>query len=380
LKTDYDCIIVGAGPAGSTAAYHLAREGIDVLLLDSNAHPRSKPCGGGLTIRARNLLHLDPSEVIEKDVKQMVITYSYQNPVLLETPAPFAYMLMRDRFDSLLLNAAVSEGVDCIQQCKASDIEITPYGVQVHTSCGSFTTKTLIGADGANGVTHKVLNPHIRRNLAFCIEGKTLESINPNTSNKDAVFLTYGNIKRGYAWVFPKQDNFSIGVGTFNKNSRIKDYFLKHLSSLGLPNASTSVHMAAHPIPLPTRHFRISGERVILIGDAAGLADPLSGEGLYGALKSARLAAECINHSLRNSNYNMMQYTQNIQDTMYPDLRSALYISKLFYSFPWLFHRVFMANRQLVLDYFAVISDAGSYASLYSEVQRQVPSPMQKRQ
>lgn len=380
MKTDYDCIVVGAGPAGSTTAYHLAKENMDVLLIDSNVHPRSKPCGGGLTVRARNLLHLDVSEVIEKGISHMIVTYGYQSPILLETSTPFAYMLMRDRFDHLLLNAAVSQGALCIQQCTASDIEITPREVVVHTSRGNFTAKTLVGADGANGTIYKMLNPHIRRNLAFCIEGTTLDGVKPNTPDKEAVFLTYGNIGHGYGWVFPKKNNFSIGVGTFNKNRRIRDYFAEHLSSLGLPDNSTALHIAAHPIPLPTKGFRISGERVILVGDAAGLADPLSGEGLYGALKSACLGAECVKSALHSSDFSMIPYDQSIRDTIYRDLRSARHISKLFYSFPKVFHKVFRANQQLIHDYFTVITNGDTYASLYESVQEQVPSLLQNKQ
>lgn len=373
MKTTFDCIVVGAGPAGSSIAYHLARENIDVLLLDSNAHPRSKPCGGGLTVRARRLLHVDVSQVIEKDINHMVITCSYENPVFLETPEPFAYMLMRDKFDHLLLNAARSSGAECLEQCTASSIEIAPHEVVVQTSHGTFTAKILVGADGANGITYKVLNPNLKRNLAFCIEGTTLPNVLPNIPYKDSVFLTYGNIRHGYGWMFPKRDNFSLGVGTFNKNPDIKKYFTNHLSTVGVPDDSSAIHVAAHPIPLFTKGFRISGERVILLGDAAGLGDPLSGEGLYAALKTAELGAECVRDALRNGEFSMAPYAQLVKSTMLPELRSAQLVAKLFYSFPKLFHKIFQVSPKLLYDYFKVISNANSYSALYDSVKKEVP-------
>jgi geranylgeranyl reductase family protein len=370
LKTIYDCIVIGAGPAGSSIAYHLADNNMNVLLMDANLHPRGKPCGGGLTTRAKNLLHVDISPIIEKNVSKMILACDYKNHIILESQVPFAYMIMRRKFDSLLLNAAITKGVQYLPQCTALNVDITPHEVTVQTADKTFTTKTLVGADGATGITHKILNPHAKRNMAWCIEGTTPEGVIPDIPDKEGVFLVYGSIKYGYGWVFPKKDSFSLGIGTFKKDPRLCEYFKNHLSSLNLLDKQAEIHISAHPIPLPTKKYKIYDERIILMGDAAGLADPLSGEGLYTALKSAVLGAECIIHAIRTNEYNMKSYAQAIKDTILTQYKSAEYISRLFYSFPHIFHKLFQTRQQLMHDYFNVINNSNSYVTFQRTVKK----------
>ena len=111
-STTYDVVIVGMGPAGATAASALSRGGLAVLGFDKEAHPRYKVCGGGLSARVAQLLDPGFRSVVEHSVNGVQFVYRGQDPILIESSEPIAYMVMRDRFDQYLLQQAVRAGTN----------------------------------------------------------------------------------------------------------------------------------------------------------------------------------------------------------------------------------------------------------------------------
>jgi flavin-dependent dehydrogenase len=148
----YDAIVAGAGPAGCTAARLLARQGARVLLLDRARFPRDKPCGGGVTVAAARANDLDLSSVIERTVYEARVSFRLARPFVRSSPEPLAYMTQRCRLDAHLAGQAAAAGAAFRDGLAVRDVEVGPDGVIVRANGDAYHARTLVGADGANGV------------------------------------------------------------------------------------------------------------------------------------------------------------------------------------------------------------------------------------
>jgi flavin-dependent dehydrogenase len=151
----FDAIVIGAGPAGSTTAYRLAREGVRVLLVDKARFPRDKPCGGAISARAMRELPFDPKPVVECVVDRLELSFCGGRSVLRGGDRPLASMTQRRRLDQFLVEQAMSVGVDFRDQAAVS--EVTERGACVEGKW--IDSELLIGADGANGAHGAIARP-----------------------------------------------------------------------------------------------------------------------------------------------------------------------------------------------------------------------------
>jgi geranylgeranyl reductase family protein len=281
----FDALVVGAGPAGSTTAFHLARGGTRVLLVDRARFPRDKPCGGGLTYRALCLLPFSVEPVVEDEVDVFEVRLRYGQRFERRTRAPVVAMTQRRRLDAFLAEQAREAGAEFHDGVKV-ELNGRP------TVDGEPVAATVvIGADGVNGTVGRAigLDDHLR---TVALEGNVPHgAVDPERYRGRAV-VELGVVPGGYGWVFPKGDHVNVGVGGWLEEGPTLRRQLRRLCDAhGIP-ADSLTDVRGYRLPLRRAGSLAARGRVALVGDAAGLVDPLSGDGIYEALVSAQLAAE----------------------------------------------------------------------------------------
>jgi geranylgeranyl reductase family protein len=296
----FDVVIVGGGPAGSLAAYALARQGASVVVLDRARFPRDKPCGGGLTQRALRLLPFAVDAVVEDRIGHVDFRLGYGSSFHRQAGQPLVFMTQRRRLDAFLLEQAVAVGAELRDGVKASRIEPEGSGVVVRTDAGDVRARLAIGADGANGISAGAVERPVRRTYCVAFEGNVPYEA-AGERHRGRMTLELGVVPGGYAWIFPKGDHVNVGVaGWDGEGAKLRRHLGRLLDAHGIrPDAVTGLR--GHRLPMRAVDAPLSGNGVLLVGDAAGLVDPLSGDGIYEAAASADAAATVAAHYLEGS-------------------------------------------------------------------------------
>ena len=287
-------LVVGAGPAGSATAMHLARAGAGVLLVDKARFPRDKPCGGGLTGRALRHVPCDVEPVVERVVDRMVLRASYRTTLDRTAAAPLVAMTQRRRLDLHLAQQAARAGADFRDGTPVAELELDDAGVFARVGSTRVRASYVVGADGANGPVARAagLGAGILRGVA--LEGNAPWSALEETRYASAAWVELGVVPGGYGWVFPKGDHANLGVGGWmEEGPRLRDH-LERLARAHGVDASELTEVRGHRLPMRELGAPATRGRVLLVGDAAGLVDPLSGDGIYEAFVSAKLASTSI--------------------------------------------------------------------------------------
>ena len=290
----FDVLVVGAGPAGSATAMHLARGGARVLLADRARFPRDKPCGGGLTGRALRHAPCDVTPVVEHTVDRMVLRLGYRRQFARRSSPPLILMTQRRRLDAYLAEQAAALGVEFRDGTRVDEITIENGEISARVGGSMVSASYLVGADGANGVVASVTNlgDGIIRGVA--LEGNASWGDLAAAPYERTAWVELGTVPGGYGWVFPKGDHGNVGVGGWmSEGPRLRAHLDRLACVHGLDPAKLS-EVRGHRLPMRKLGSAPASERVLLVGDAAGLVDPLSGDGIYEAWVSARLAADAI--------------------------------------------------------------------------------------
>jgi geranylgeranyl reductase family protein len=286
----FDAIVVGAGPAGSTTAYRLARAGARVCLIDRARFPRDKPCGGGLTLRAVRELPFSVEPVIEERVDTLELGFRYSRRWSRRASEPLVLMTQRRRLDAFLAEQAASAGAEFRDGAKVTDVDrhgaVTLNGERIRAD-------VVVGADGANGITTRSLGlPAHEHGVA--LEGNVAYGDVSRRRYAGRAVVELDVVPGGYAWVFPKGDHVNVGVGGWqSEGPRLRERLRELCGAFGIDEAAVR-DLRGHRLPMRGAARRQVHGRVLLVGDAAGLVDPLSGDGMYEAFVSGRLAAETI--------------------------------------------------------------------------------------
>jgi geranylgeranyl reductase family protein len=290
-----DVIIVGAGPGGSNAARVALDGGLSVVQIDARRFPRVKPCAGGITRKAMQALALDIRPSLRASSNSIEFNVWRKRTNRFTNDAAIVSFVCRSEFDNDLVRQnreharfEFSDG----ERVERVDFD----GVfRVQTSRRVLSARQLIGADGAYSVVNRTFGVSKPRALATAIE------INVSYSRlargqRFVPCVDYGAVPRGYGWIFPKDDHLSIGLYTLApKTPRLRERLVDYLRAKGaLPAGDPLDGLEAHRIPVGGFRLRAPAAPVYVVGDAAGLADALTGEGIYHAIESGRLAGEAV--------------------------------------------------------------------------------------
>ena len=329
----FDVIIIGAGPSGAVLANELARNGINVALLEKEKLPRYKCCAGGLTIRAAKLLRQDITPILERVIMGATFKYTGGKQYCQYDTNPIGYTVMRDKFDYFLVKQAEKDGVTIFQEHEVKGISMDDEVVSVTTSKGEFRSKIIAGADGSRSTVARALNIKMTFNSIAAIEAEIAVSEETMRRWDAQITIEFGRVP-GYGWVFPKSKHLSIGIGCHRSKAKgLKKHYREFLDSLNLgPHDVIRWHGSI--LPTCKRKIPAVRGRALLLGDAAGLADPLTGEGIYNAILSAQLAAPVIIKALRDGSGNLKDYQAALEKEILPDLKIANFICGVFLRFP----------------------------------------------
>lgn len=336
----FDVIVVGAGPAGSTAARELSAAGARVLVVDRAEFPRYKACGGGIPLRTEKLLPFPIDSVVEDSVSLLQVSHDGGSRFVRDSGKPFAHMVMRERFDALLLDQARMSGAEFRPGTAVR--EVTNNGrLSVRADGFEAAADYLVCADGAHSPVGKMvgLGEGIAECAAWEVEVRA-PSIRQRAYRNTAL-IHLGYHPWGYAWVFPKAEVLSIGIVLPPAQAgRMKDHVRAFVDSLGLAGAEVEI-ARGHKIRFRRNNEPIANERALLAGDSAGLADEFTEEGISYAIESGRLAARNILRGLGGGS--IEGYQPDINRELMPELRAARQIGFMFYGMlrraprPWMF-------------------------------------------
>lgn len=332
----FDCIIVGAGPAGGSAAYHLAKLGYSILVLEKDRLPRYKACGGGVSPQVADWFDFDFSPAISTTMRDIRFTWKLGDPVdiTIQTPEPM-WMVNRSVFDKFLIDQGIAKGAQLRDGTTVIGAEFKGDYWLVQTDQGAIEGRYLIAADGAKGPMAKLLGFSDRKTRwAGVLEAKTDSPPEPRT------FFEFGLAKNACLWSFPKAQGHSISMGNFRGNDQpsLQTQLPAFAQHFQLRPEQWQIH--EHPIALWDGNQPLHGTQALLAGEAAALLDPLTAEGIRPSMLSGVEAAKAIAAALQGDPEALARYSTTIQAKWGDDMAWAQKLASVFYSVPGIGYKI----------------------------------------
>lgn len=294
MSERFDAVVVGAGPSGTTAARELAEGGASVLVLERARLPRYKTCAGGVPLRTASLLPFAIDPIVEDRVTRMAVSLRGKQKYVRDARAPYAYMTMRARLDGFLADRAVDAGVALRDGVAVSGVEPDGAGWRVATTAGVIHAGFVIGADGANSRVARDAGLGIGLAEGVALEAEVRAPEAELDRWRGTVGIDLGYKPSGYAWVFPKEEVLSLGIVMPREcGPTLRERLAGYTRQVGLSDAPVDT-LSGHKVLFRRGPTPIAAGSAILVGDAAGLADELSEEGIYYAVRSGQMAARAI--------------------------------------------------------------------------------------
>jgi geranylgeranyl reductase family protein len=321
----YDVAVIGAGPAGAVAARDLARSGARVAIVDGS-HPREKSCGGGVTARAIELMEGEASFEAGCAIRSATFEADENRAQVTISSADALTVFPRAGFDAALLDQAVTAGADHIP-ARARAIDRAAGCWTIASTSGPVRARWLLGADGPSGIVRKRVFRGFGRDQLSIAAGSFVDGVVCSE-----VVVRFVDDPPGYLWSFPRPDHLSVGAcaqAGETSTAALHDVTDRWLTTYA-PAADRPRRRYAWPIPsLSPRDLdreQPAGPNWMLLGDAAGLVDPITREGIFFAMRSGQLAAGALGtHDPRRA------YSTSIRDEVHAELRHAAELKAAFF-------------------------------------------------
>ncbi len=358
-NNSYDVVIVGAGPSGSSCAAFLATKGHSVLLLDKAVFPRDKTCGDGISGKSTRILKdLGLSKAVESQPHSIITGVAFSSPdgTMVEIPIPkgpdgkvsYGYCSRREVFDNVVFQNAKAKGAQVIENFTVTDLVMVDgkvTGIKGKTADGTektFNAKVVVGADGANSVVATKLGVREVKPEHWCAAIRAYyKNVKDCKQNIELHFVD--GLIPGYFWIFPLDNGMAnVGAGMVLKdmNSQgvnLKDATMKVITDNPkfkerFAGASLVGQWKGWNLPFGSNKWPVAGDGWILVGDAASLVDPFTGEGIGNALLSGKLAAETISQAIAAKDFSknfLFAYEKELRKEVDPELKNSFRMQKL---------------------------------------------------
>jgi geranylgeranyl reductase family protein len=364
METEFDVIVVGAGPAGSTCASFLAKGNAKVLLLDKAVFPRDKTCGDAISGKSLGILRelgLDKEIESLKHGKVFGVTFSSPNGTIADIPFPKnpkkgkykreggkGYAVRREVYDNFLFQKAKKQVSKTIEGFTVTDViesegkVIGVKGTDLNKKEREFKAKIVVGADGSTSVIARKLGLN---EIDFKHHITALRAYYKNIKGlKGTIEIHFvDSLLPGYFWIFPLENNLAnVGVGMITKDIRDKSLDLRQAMFDVIQNhplfkerfkeAKMVSPVKGWTLPLGSKHRKVHGNGFVLLGDAASLIDPFSGEGIGNAMTSAKIASKVILKALEKKDYSaetLSEYEKNLRNELDAELKTSYMLQKI---------------------------------------------------
>lgn len=367
----FDCIVVGAGPAGSTTAYRLATQGHSVLLLEKYRLPRYKPCTGAVAPSIAAWLDFDITPAIDQKLRRIRYTWQLDDPIEaeLETEEPM-WVVRRDIFDQCLVDQALKAGVTLKDSTPVLGIAFQDHVWTVNTEDGVNMGRYLVAADGADGPMAQWLG----FKPAKMRQGYVLEIDLPSPIVNPTMAFEFGLIKQGCLWNFPKRQRHSVGMthflGTPLKNP--EQSLATYADALGSSFEAGTLY--SHGLKLWSGNRRLHTQQALLVGEAAALVDPMTAEGIRPAIFSGTKAAAAIDKALNGDAQALANYSQTIHDEWGSDIQWSQRIASVFFRMQKIGYRVGIKRPTATKRLGQLLAGEVRYADLANRVTKRISS------
>ena len=339
----WDVAVIGAGPAGLKAARAAAEAGARTVVIERSAHPRYKTCGGGLIGASLAALGDGISLPVRDEISAATFTLRGKRERTRVHRTPVLAMVLRDEFDDELRRAAAKAGAQLREHCLVRGLSQEPDRARVHLASGDdVTARVVVGADGSSGVSAR----HAGVKYAQVDLGLELEILVPppvRDSWRGRILLDWGALPGSYAWVFPKDDRLTVGViATRGHADYTRQYLRDFVARLGLAGYGTAQD-SGHLTRCRADSSPVRKGRVLVAGDAAGLLEPCTREGISFALRSGRLAGQVAARAAKAgaagpTDQELDRYLGLLGEELIPEMRAGRLLLRAFARHPGLFH------------------------------------------
>lgn len=379
----FDVIVVGAGPAGAISSYYLSKKGLNVALLEKGQLGRDKICGGGISHYTLNELPFSiPTGLIEQRIKGINFISPANDIFQKKESKEIGVTVYRSKFDEYLIHKAIDANVTFLSNFKVSNVKKSDSQFTIQNK---YSSRYIIGADGVNSVIRTTFNLGEKKrplNLGLRSIIELPESEVDNfLIDKETFEFYFQNHHPGYGWIFGLRNAINIGIGTKMTNpasKKIMKLFVKKAFKLRKMKVP-SYKIEGFPIPNSKLPKQFSKNKVFLVGDAGGLVDPVSGEGVHYAVRSGKIVADTI---LKDS-YQPMQenldryYAKNIKQDIGTDLfvsyRLNLFLER-FFLHNMKFWFTMLRRNPFIFNYASQLAVKSNYYAVYKDVLNKLPT------
>ena len=286
------------------------------------------------------LLDVSIGPVVEMVIDRAKVSYRLRENFTREFPRPLTYMTMRDRFDLLLVKRAVAAGAELMDGVPVRRVALEDGTARVFSGKTALTARVLVGADGTESIVAREPGFFQNAEVGVGLESEVYAEASSLGGWDRTVGLDFGTIRGGYMWVFPKEDHLSIGVAGFRRfGPKLRDLLSRYLDQLELGQRQERV-TRGHRLLRRRQGMPIQLGPALLVGDAAGLVDFWSGEGVYYAVRSAQMAAPAIVEYLEGKERDLKQYEEAVDREIMPELHIARTLTRIGVGLPWLGYRL----------------------------------------